>query len=125
MTKADRRVPWRDKVALRCTPDAELRYTLEGTNAKEGTLYTDPFPVPAKGCTILIAAKAGEVEKPAEILIPSVGHDRVVIDERKPARLAETNEDESSHGDTEAQSRREEGRNPESDDLSRQGCFPG
>ncbi|MBK1718758.1 AAA family ATPase [Thiocystis violacea] len=78
------------KVELRCTPAAELRYTLDGTNAREGTRYSQPFAVPAKGCTILIAAQAGEVEKSARIQIPSDGDDRVIIDPRKPARLAES-----------------------------------
>ncbi len=78
------------KVELRCTPAAEMRFTLDGTNPKEGTVYAQPFPVPTKGCTILIAAKAGEVEKSAKIQIPSDGDDRVIIDDRKPARLAES-----------------------------------
>ncbi len=78
------------KVELRCTPAAEMRYTLDGTNPKEGTVYAQPFPVPTKGCTILIAAKAGEVEKSAKIQISSDGDDRAIIDDRKPARLAES-----------------------------------
>ena len=78
------------KVELRCTPAGEMRYTLDGTNPKEGTVYAQPFPVPTKGCTILIAARAGEVEKSAKIPIPSDGDDRVIIDDRKPARLAES-----------------------------------
>ncbi len=78
------------KVELRCTPAAEMRYTLDGTNAKEGTVYAQPFPVPAKGCTILIAAKAGEVDKSAKIPIPADGDDRVIIDDKKPARLADS-----------------------------------
>jgi hypothetical protein len=78
------------KVELRCTPAAEMRYTLDGTNPKEGPLYTQPFEVPAMGGTILIAAKAGEVEKSAKIQIPSDGDDRVTIDDGKPARLAES-----------------------------------
>jgi hypothetical protein len=78
------------KVELRCTPAAEMRYALDGTNAKEGAVYSAPFQVPAKGCTILIAAKAGEVEKSAKIQIPSDGDDRVVIDETKPAQLADS-----------------------------------
>lgn len=78
------------KVELRCTPAAEMRFTLDGTNPKEGTLYAQPFPVPTKGCTILIAAKAGEVEKSARIQIPSAGDDRVIIDDRRPARLADS-----------------------------------
>lgn len=77
------------KVELRCTPNAEMRYTLDGTNPKEGTVYAEPFPVPAKGCTILIAAKAGEVETSAKIQIPSAGDDRIVVDDKKPARLVE------------------------------------
>ncbi|MGC1951585.1 MAG: chitobiase/beta-hexosaminidase C-terminal domain-containing protein, partial [Gammaproteobacteria bacterium] len=78
------------KVELRCTPHAEMRYTLDGTNPKEGSVYTEPFPVPTAGCTILIAAKAGEVEKSAKIPIPPFGDDRVVIDDQRPARLAGT-----------------------------------
>jgi hypothetical protein len=78
------------KVELRCTPNAEMRYTLDGTNPKEGTVYTQPFPVPTRGCAILIAGKSGEVEKSAKIQIPSDGDDRVIIDDRKPARLAES-----------------------------------
>jgi hypothetical protein len=78
------------KVELRCTPAAEMRYTLDGTNAKEGTVYAQPFPVPAKGCTILIAAKAGEVEKSAKIQVPADGDDRVIIDDNKPAQLADS-----------------------------------
>ncbi|MFW5397907.1 MAG: Fn3 domain-containing protein [Candidatus Accumulibacter regalis] len=78
------------KVELRATPAAEIRYALDGTNPKEGTVYAQPFLVPAKGCTILIAARAGEVEKSAKIQIPSDGDNRVVIDDRKPARLADS-----------------------------------
>jgi hypothetical protein len=78
------------KVELRCTPAAELRYTLDGTNPKEGSVYTQPFPVSAKGCTVLIAAKAGEVEKSAKIQVPPDGDDRVVIEDHRPAQLAPT-----------------------------------
>lgn len=76
------------KVELRCTPPADLRYSLDGTNPKEGTPYTQPFAVPAKGCTLLVAAKAGEVEKTTRFPIPVAGDDRVIIDDTQPARLA-------------------------------------
>ncbi|MFB1488421.1 MULTISPECIES: anti-phage-associated DUF499 domain-containing protein [unclassified Thiocapsa] len=75
------------KVELHCAPPAELRYTLDGTNPKEGARYAEPFTVPAKGCTILIAAKAGEVEKSAKIQVPADGDDRVIIDDTKAAHL--------------------------------------
>ncbi len=78
------------KVELRCTPAAEMRYTLDGTNPKEGTRYGKPFTVPAKGCVILIAAKAGEVEKSARIQVPADGDDRVIIDDTKPAHLVKS-----------------------------------
>jgi hypothetical protein len=77
------------KVELRCTPHAEMRYPLDGTNTKEGTPYTQAFAVPAQGCTVLVAARAGEVEKGAKIPIPPDGDDRVIIDDQKPARLTE------------------------------------
>jgi hypothetical protein len=59
----------------------------DGTNPKEGPAYTEPFTVPAKGGTLLIAAKAGEVEKSARFQIPADGDDRVIIDDHQPARL--------------------------------------
>jgi hypothetical protein len=78
------------KVELRCTPTAELRYTLDGTNPKEGAIYTEPFDVPAKGGTVWVAAKAGEAEKTTTVTIPPVGDDRVVIEDSKPAQLTNT-----------------------------------
>ena len=75
------------KLELRCTPAAELRYSLDGTNPKEGTVYSAPFAVPATACTLLVAAKAGEVEKAAKIQIPADGDDRVIIDDNKPASI--------------------------------------
>ncbi|EIC21648.1 anti-phage-associated DUF499 domain-containing protein [Thiorhodovibrio frisius] len=78
------------KLELRCTPAAEMRYSLDGTNPKEGTLYSEPFAVPASASTLLVAAKAGEVEKVAKISIPADGDDRVNIDITKPARIPET-----------------------------------
>lgn len=77
------------KVELQATPAAEMRYTLDGTNPKEGPIYDGPFSVPSSGCTLLVAATAGEVEKSARFLIPADGDDRVVIDDAKPARLSE------------------------------------
>lgn len=76
------------KVELHCTPMAEMRYTLDGTNPKEGRVYAEPFEVPPGGCIVLVAAQAGEAEKTARFNIPASGDDRVVIDDRKPATLS-------------------------------------
>jgi len=77
----------KSKLKLHCTPAAELRYSLDGTNPKERTVYSAPFAVPATACTLLVAAKAGEVEKPAKIQIPVDGDDRVIIDDNKAASI--------------------------------------
>ena len=78
------------KVELRCTPAGELRYALDGTNPKEGALYSEPFEVPAKGCTVGVAARAGEVEKIAKFKVPQLGDDRVIIDDTLPARIPDS-----------------------------------
>ena len=78
------------KLELRCTPDAEMRYSLDGSNPKEGTLYREPFAVPAAATTLLVAAKAGEVEKTTKISIPADGDDRLIIDDAKPARISDS-----------------------------------
>jgi hypothetical protein len=75
---------------LRCTPEAELRYSLDGTNPKEGTLYREPFAVPAAATLVLVAARAGEVEKSARINLPAAGDERLIIDDGKPARIADS-----------------------------------
>jgi hypothetical protein len=76
-------------VELRCVPAADLRYTLDGSNPKNGTPYVAPFAVPASGATVLVAAKAGEVEKTAGFTIPASGDDRVIIDDSRPATLTD------------------------------------
>jgi hypothetical protein len=60
-------------------PD-EFHAVLDGRNPKDGTAYIGPFEVPASGCTALVAAKAGDVEKTATFTVPAAGDDRVVID---------------------------------------------
>jgi hypothetical protein len=62
---------------------------LDGSNPKNGPPYVAPFAVPASGATVLVAAKAGEVEKPAGFTIPASGDDRVIIDDSRPATLTD------------------------------------
>ncbi|MEA1048511.1 anti-phage-associated DUF499 domain-containing protein [Lamprobacter modestohalophilus] len=78
------------KLELRCTPTAEMHYSLDGTNPKEGSLYREPFVVPPAATTLLVAAKAGEVEKTTRISIPADGDDRLIIDDAKPARISDS-----------------------------------
>lgn len=76
-------------VELLCKPEAEMFYTLDGTNPKEGTLYEAPFEVSAQAAKLLVFARAGEANKTAEFSIPAVDGDAVPIDDSKPARYAE------------------------------------
>ena len=80
--KADKR-----SVTLQCTPDAELLYTLDGSNPKDGTLYEAPFDVGPEAIRLLVSARAGEASKTADFQIPRSGDKTIQIDDTKPARL--------------------------------------
>lgn len=75
------------KVTLQCTPDAEMFYTLDGSNPKDGNLYEAPFEVSPEAARLLVYAKAGEASKAADFQIPHSGDKTVQIDDTKPARL--------------------------------------
>lgn len=75
------------KVTLQCTPEAELLYTLDGTNPKDGACYEAPFEVGTEAARLLVYAKAGEATKTADFQVPHSGDAKVQIDDTKPARL--------------------------------------
>jgi len=75
------------KVTLQCTPQAEMLYTLDGSNPKDGTQYQDPFEIGSDATRLLVYAKSGEATKTADFSIPHSGDKTVQIDEAKPARL--------------------------------------
>lgn len=75
------------KITLQCTPNAEMLYTLDGSNPKDGQLYTDPFEVGTEAARLLIYAKSGEATKTADFQIPHSSDKTVQIDDTKPARL--------------------------------------
>lgn len=72
-------------VTLASTPKAVLRYTLDGTNPKDGAIYDGPFEIGAQEALLLVHAKAGEAEGDANFRIPATGDNRVQIDGDKPA----------------------------------------
>lgn len=74
------------RIELQCVPAAELYYTLDGTNAKEGTLYQAPFEINVQAMKLLVFAKSGEATKSVDFNIPATGDNPVIID-NKPARL--------------------------------------
>lgn len=82
---ADKRI-----VTLSCLPAAEMRYTLNGSNPKDGELYIEPFAISSQAARLMIYASAGEASHNADYTIPAASDKQVQIDDSKPARLAET-----------------------------------
>ena len=75
------------QVRLEATPRAELFYTLDGSNPKDGARYESPFEIGAASCRLLVFARAGEANKTADFQIPASGDKTVQIIDTKPARL--------------------------------------
>lgn len=74
-------------VELQCTPNAEMRYTLDGSNPAEGERYDGPFEIGPEKQMLLVHAEAGEATARETFTIPTKGDKRVQLDERKPAKL--------------------------------------
>jgi len=74
-------------IRLEATPRAELFYTLDGSNPKDGTRYEDPFEIGPSSLRLLVFARAGEANKTADFQIPASGDKTIQIVDTKPARL--------------------------------------
>lgn len=75
------------RITLACTPKAELHYTLDGSNPKDGTPYEGPFEIGPQAARLLVYARAGEANKTADFQIPASGDKTVQIVDTKPAKL--------------------------------------
>jgi hypothetical protein len=75
------------RVILAATPRADLFYTLDGSNPKDGKRYDGPFEIGPASCRLLVFARAGEANKTADFQIPASGDKTVQIADAKPARL--------------------------------------
>ncbi|CAM5538562.1 anti-phage-associated DUF499 domain-containing protein [Eoetvoesiella caeni] len=75
------------RVTLAVTPSAEIFYTLDGSNPKDGIRYDAPFEVDAASYRLLVYARAGEANRTADFQIPASGDKTVHIVDSKPARL--------------------------------------
>jgi hypothetical protein len=76
-------------VTLAVFPSAALRYVVDGTNPREGQIYTEPFAIADDKVTLQVYAQAGEASCLETFTIPARGDKRVVIDENKPAKLVQ------------------------------------
>ncbi|MBG6817109.1 DUF499 domain-containing protein [Pseudomonas aeruginosa] len=74
-------------VRLEAAPRAELFYTLDGSNPKDGVRYDDPFEIGPGSYRLLVYARAGDANKTADFQIPASGDRTVQIVDAKPARL--------------------------------------
>lgn len=79
---ADRR-----RVTLACAPKAALRYTLDGSNPRDGSTYEAPFEIGGEEVRLLVHAQAGEATATAQFTIPARGDKRVQIVDDRPAAL--------------------------------------
>jgi len=75
------------RVRLEATPRADLYYTLDGSNPKDGARYDGPFEIGSASCHLLVFARAGEANKTTDFQIPASGDKTVQIVDGKPARL--------------------------------------
>lgn len=75
------------RVRLEATPRADLYYTLDGSNPKDGTRYDGPFEIGPGAYRLLVFARAGEANKTADFQIPASGDKTVQIVDAKPTRL--------------------------------------
>lgn len=75
------------RVRLEATPPAELFYTLDGSNPKDGNRYDQPFEIGSGSYRFLVYGRAGEATKTADFQIPASGDKTVQIVDAKPARL--------------------------------------
>jgi len=74
-------------VELAVTPNAELRYTTNATNPREGKIYDGPIPISDDKILLQVYASAGEAMAIETFTIPEKGIERLDLDEAKPARI--------------------------------------
>ena len=74
-------------VTLAAAPHADIYYTLDGSNPKDGIRYDAPFEIGSASCRLLVFARAREANKTADFQIPASGDKTVQIVDSKPARL--------------------------------------
>jgi hypothetical protein len=76
-------------VTLSVKPRGEIRWNLDGTNVKEGKVYTGPIGIPGEGeATIYAYAEDGGVSAPKTFTIRPVTGGKATIDPAKAATVA-------------------------------------
>ena len=78
----------RRKLSLHVAPKGSLRYTLDGSEPRNGISYTGPIELGEGAVRILVFAQEDGVEGRADFLFPAVGSKKPLVDPAKPAKLA-------------------------------------
>lgn len=76
------------KVRLFVTPKGNLRYTLDGSEPRNGEPYSAPIALTDEAARIWVYAEAEGLETKTDFSFPARGKKGVQIEETKPARLA-------------------------------------
>jgi len=74
-------------VALFVTPKGSIRYTLDGSEARNGTPYTAPIPVGEKAVSIYVFAECEGLEEKRTFTFAEAGSKEVLIVKEDPAKL--------------------------------------
>ena len=75
------------EVELAVIPAGTIRYTLNGANPKEGTLYSEPFDIGPEELTVYCHAEADGVSAERNFLIPKAGNTEVHVNPDQAACL--------------------------------------
>jgi len=77
-------------VALFVAPRGTIRYTLDGSEARNGTEYTTPIQIGDQATTIYLFAECGGLETKRNFQFPACGSKDIVIIREKPAQFQST-----------------------------------
>jgi hypothetical protein len=78
------------QLALTVAPKGNLRYTLDGREPREGTVYTDAIPLGDSDVLVRVFAEAEGLEARAEFKFQALGKKGVQIDPVKPGKWVNT-----------------------------------
>ncbi|QUY40678.1 anti-phage-associated DUF499 domain-containing protein [Acaryochloris marina] len=82
--------PVHREVELAVTPNAQLRYTIDATNPREGKVYDGPFQISDDQILLQVYASAGEATATETFNISQKGIERPPIKDDMPAKLVRT-----------------------------------
>jgi len=74
-------------VELFVTPKGSIRYTLDGSEPREGITYSGPIPIGDDDVHIRAFAEADKIEAKKDFSFPAKGKKGLQVDDVKPARL--------------------------------------